>query len=157
MKPKIYYPPKRNKKETIQNGRWDYIIWRVDGNGWRWTRTRWHFRIISQQRIKSNRQPIRILLESSAEMETSCDDDAVVYFGPLLWPTTTQWPFACIHSPDKCLSALLRKKPNRALMCALCKTSGNFNFLVCHWTKREKETPSRIQTDAAIIVLKEIY
>jgi hypothetical protein len=40
--------------------------------------------IISQQRIKSKSQPIRILLESSAEMETSCDDDAVVYFGPLL-------------------------------------------------------------------------
>lgn len=33
------------------------------------------------------------------------DDDAVVYFGPLLWPTTgTQWPLPYIHSLDKCLS-----------------------------------------------------
>jgi hypothetical protein len=38
----------------------------------------------AENKIKSKSQPIRILLESSAEMETSCDDDAVVYFGPLL-------------------------------------------------------------------------
>jgi hypothetical protein len=73
----------------------------------------------AKNQIKSKSQPIRILLESSAEMETSCDDDAVVYFGPLLWPTTTHWPLLISTvSTNVCLPYY--EKNLIGLLCVLC-------------------------------------